>query len=304
MSEIVLKFCGFLAVILVTYVLKQAGLFHKEDGHMMSRLMMNVTMPCALLSAGRNLRLSVPLVLTLVLAVCCNLVLVGGGIFSAKKFGRKMQGVFAINSSGFNVGSFALPFIQFFFPASVLGYVCMFDMGNAIMNLGVNNTIGSIVASSDVRPTVRGVIKRLLATPPFSVYIIVVVLALFGLSIPDGVLTLVSIAGNANAFVAMAMIGMLLEVKLPKGDVRLLVRLLAGRYLLVLAMGLLIWFVLPFPTEAKKVLILCIAAPITSTAPVFTSEMVGESDIPAAANSIAILISLALMTGLMVFFAA
>lgn len=303
MSDIILKSCGFIAVIITTYLLKRIGLFHKEDGHMLSRLMMNVTMPCALLSAGQNLKLTGALLMIPLLAIACNLVLVLGGILLAKDSGRRMQGIFAINASGFNVGSFALPFAQYFFPASVLSYVCMFDMGNAVMNLGVNNTIGSVVASSDVRPSIKGLVKRLLSTPPFVVYIIVVLAALLGLSVPPGILTLVSIAGNSNAFVAMAMIGILLEIRLPKNDLHLILRLLAGRYLLVLALGLLIWFLMPIPTEAKQVLILCVAAPITSTAPVFTAEMVGRTDLPAAANSLSILISLAVMTGLMVLFA-
>ena len=303
MGDIVLKSLGFLAVIITANLLKRAGLFRKEDGQTLSRLMMNVTMPCALLSAGQNLELSGVLLAVPLLAVACNLVLVFGGIVLAKGEGRQMRGIFAINASGFNVGSFALPFVQYFFPASVLSYVCMFDMGNAVMNLGVNNTIASAVASSDVRPSAKIVVRRLLTMPPFAVYIVVIALALLGLSVPSGVLTLVSIAGDANAFVAMAMIGIMLEIQLPKKDIRLLARLLAGRYAIVLAIGLLIWFLLPVSAEIRQALILCVAAPVTSTAPLFTLEMIGKSDLPAAVNSLSILISLAVMTGLMLVFA-
>lgn len=304
MIDIIFKSVGFLLVILVTYLLKQAGMFRKEDGQMLSKLMLNVTMPCALLSAGGNLKFSVALGAAFLAAIVCNLVLSLGGAFQARLSGydKKTQGIFAINSSGFNVGSFALPFVQMFFPGSALAYVCMFDAGNSVMGLGVNNAISASIAATGTKPTVKGVIKKLLSSPPFAVYLIVVAVAAFGISIPDRILAMVSIAGNANAFVAMAMIGLMLEIRLPKQDVRQLFQLLAGRYVMGILLALVIWFLLPLPMEAKKVLILCIATPIVSVAAMFTKEMIGDSDIPAAANSISILVALVVMTLLVILF--
>ena len=305
MTEILLKSSGFLLVIIVCFCLKEVGLFRKEDGAMLSKLMLNVTMPCALLSAGQNLQLSLSIGIAFLLAIGFNLFLVFGGMLNAKlhKYGRRVQGMFSINSAGFNVGSFAIPFAQMFFPASALPIMCMFDAGNAVMGLGINNAIGASVAAAGTKPTAKSVLKRLLSSPPFDVYLIVLFFAALKLSVPKPILTMVSIAGNANAFVAMAMIGLLLEISLPKQDMKQLVQLLLGRCAMVICMMLFVWFLVPLSPEAKKALILCIATPITSVAVVFTKEMVGESDIPAAANSISIIISLIVMIGVVVLFA-
>ncbi len=293
---------GFVAVIAATYLLKKAGVFTKENGQFLSKLMMNVTMPCALLSAGVDLHITGTLLLTVGIAVVANIILVVTGILLGKKEGRFHMGLYAIAMSGFNVGSFGLPFVQYFFPASMLGYVCMFDMGNAIMGLGVNNTIGAAVAATGAKQTVKGLVKRLSATPPFMVYMIVIALALFGLSVPEQLLKVISIAGNANAFVAMAMIGLLLELCLPRKDIRAIGKLMVGRYGMIALMSILIWLFMPAEPSVKMVIILCIATPITSIAAVFCKDMVGESDIPAALNSLAIITSLIVMTTLMIFF--
>ena len=304
MVNVLLRSLGFLLVILATFTLKKVGMFRKEDGQFLAKLMMNVTMPCVLLSAGKNIEFSPQLLIAFGLGICSTLRLIACGLTSASlaRYDSKIKGIYVINCAGFNVGSFALPFVQYFFDSSVLSYLCMFDIGNAIMGLGINNTIGGAVAKTGEKPSVQGTIKNLFSNPPFSVYLIVIFFAILHISLPEGLLTVVSIAGNANAFVAMGMIGLLLEISMPKGDVGKIFQVLLTRLIGQAIVSLLIWFLLPLPEQAKMVLILCIVTPITSMAPVFTKKMVGDSDIPAAANSLSIPIALGIMTALVLIF--
>ena len=304
MVNVLLRSLGFLLVILATFTLKKVGMFRKEDGQFLAKLMMNVTMPCVLLSAGKNIEFSPQLLIAFGLGICSNLILIACGLTSASltRYDSKTKGIYVINCAGFNVGSFALPFVQYFFDSSVLSYLCMFDIGNAIMGLGINNTIGGAVAKTGEKPSVQGTIKNLFSNPPFSVYLIVIFFAILHISLPEGLLTVVSIAGNANAFVAMGMIGLLLEISMPKGDVGKIFQVLLTRLIGQAIVSLLIWFLLPLPEQAKMVLILCIVTPITSIAPVFTKKMVGDSDIPAAANSLSVPIALGIMTALVLIF--
>ena len=304
MVNVLLRSLGFLLVILATFTLKKVGMFRKEDGQFLAKLMMNVTMPCVLLSAGKNIEFSPQLLIAFGLGICSNLILIACGLTSASltRYDSKTKGIYVINCAGFNVGSFALPFVQYFFDSSVLSYLCMFDIGNAIMGLGINNTIGGAVAKTGEKPSVQGTIKNLFSNPPFSVYLIVIFFAILHISLPEGLLTVVSIAGNANAFVTMGMIGLLLEISMPKGDAGKTFQVLLTRLIGQAIVSLLIWFLLPLPEQAKMVLILCIVTPITSMAPVFTKKMVGDSDIPAAANSLSIPIALGIMTALVLIF--
>ena len=304
MVNVLLRSLGFLLVILATFTLKKVGMFRKEDGQFLAKLMVNVTMPCALLSAGKNIEFSPQLLIAFGLGICSNLILIACGLTSASltRYDGKTKGIYVINCAGFSVGSFALPFVQYFFDSSILPYLCMFDIGNAIMGLGINNAIGGAVAKTGEKPSVQGTIKNLFSNPPFSVYLIVIFFAILHISLPEGLLTVVSIAGNANAFVTMGMIGLLLEISMPKGDAGKTFQVLLTRLIGQAIVSLLIWFLLPLPEQAKMVLILCIVTPITSVAPVFTKKMVGDSDIPAAANSLSVLIALGIMTALVLIF--
>ena len=304
MANVLLRSLGFLLVILATFTLKKVGMFRKEDGQFLAKLMVNVTMPCALLSAGKNIEFSPQLLIAFGLGICSNLILIACGLTSASltRYDSKTKGIYVINCAGFSVGSFTLPFVQYFFDSSVLPYLCMFDIGNAIMGLGINNAIGGAVAKTGEKPSVQGTIKNLFSNPPFSVYLIVIFFAILHISLPEGLLTVVSIAGNANAFVTMGMIGLLLEISMPKGDVGKTFQVLLTRLIGQVIVSLLIWFLLPLPEQAKMVLILCIVTPITSVAPVFTKKMVGDSDIPAAANSLSVPIALGIMTALVLIF--
>ena len=304
MVDVLLRSLGFLLVILATFTLKKVGMFRKEDGQFLAKLMVNVTMPCALLSAGKNIEFSPQLLIAFGLGICSNLILIACGLTSASltRYDGKTKGIYVINCAGFSVGSFALPFVQYFFDSSILPYLCMFDIGNAIMGLGINNAIGGAVAKTGEKPSVQGTIKNLFSNPPFSVYLIVIFFAILHISLPEGLLTVVSIAGNANAFVTMGMIGLLLEISMPKGDAGKTFQVLLTRLIGQAIVSLLIWFLLPLPEQAKMVLILCIVTPITSVAPVFTKKMVGDSDIPAAANSLSVLIALGIMTALVLIF--
>ena len=60
----------------------------------------------------------------------------------------------------------------------------------------------------------KTVAKKLFSSIPFCTYIILFFLSLFHIAIPTQILTVTSIAGNANAFLAMLMIGILLEIKI------------------------------------------------------------------------------------------
>lgn len=85
-----------------------------------------------------------------------------------------------------------------------------------------------------------------------------ILLAALGVKIPSVVFTLTRPAGQANAFVAMLMIGMMFE---PAGDRALLretARELVWRYLFAAASAALVFFCTPFELVVRQTL--CIVA--------------------------------------------
>lgn len=126
-------------------------------------------------------------------------------------------------------------------------------------------------------------------------------LSLFHIAIPTQILTVTSIAGNANAFLAMLMIGILLEIKLDLSQIRLIKKILLNRYAVTLGLSLFVYFILPIDLTVKKMIILCLCSPISAVAPVFSNRLGSRSPVPSAINSLSIIISIFIMTILILF---
>ena len=86
------------------------------------------------------------------------------------------------------------------------------------------------VVANEEKQSFKTVAKKLFSSIPFCTYIILFFLSLFHIAIPTQILTVTSIAGNANAFLAMLMIGILLEIKLDLSQIRLIKKILLNRY--------------------------------------------------------------------------
>lgn len=303
MVDILIKASGFILVIIIGFCLKQFGLCTKEHGKFLSTVIMNITLPCALLSSINNLEITPILMLALGIGLGTNLLANLCGFLVAGKDTPLNKALMMINVAGFNIGTFALPFVQSFFPASFIAYVCLFDTGNALMCLGGTYTLASAVASTEEKMTFKSIIKKLFSSIPFCTYITLFFLSLFRIPVPQPLITMTSVAGNANAFLAMLMIGILLEVKLDLSEIQTIRKILVSRYALCTVVALIVYFILPINLEMKKMMVLCLLSPISSVAPVFSAQLGSDSPVPAACNSLSIIISIILMTTCILFFA-
>lgn len=157
-----------------------------------------------------------------------------------------------LNMSGFGIGTFALPFVQSFFPASYLTYVCLFDIGNSLLSLGGTYTLASIVARPDEKVSLKRVAKSLLSSMPFCTYIFIFFLVVCGIKIPDRILIVINIPGNANAFLCMLMIGIMLELKLRKSEFYSVWKYLCRRYAMVILFGICVFCLRPWRRRLKR----------------------------------------------------
>ena len=125
-----------------------------------------------------------------------------------------------------------------------------------------------------------------------------ILLAALGVKIPSVVFTLTRPAGQANAFVAMLMIGMMFE---PAGDRALLretARELVWRYLFAAASAALVFFCTPFELVVRQTLCIVCFAPLSSLAPIYTDRCHGDTALASFTNSVSIAVSLVIMLAL------
>jgi predicted permease len=303
MIDILIKAFGFILIIFIGFYLKSKGICKREHGQFLSTVIMNITLPCALLSSINNIEITFTLLIALFIGLFANIITNIVGYYISRNDKPMDQALAMINMSGFNIGTFTLPFVQSFFPASALIYVLMFDTGNSLMCLGGTFSLASSVVNEDDKTSFYSIIKKLFSSIPFCTYIVLFILSLLHISIPQRILNVTSIAGNANPFLAMLMIGIMLEVKLDLSELKTIKKLIIARYTVCSIIALLIYVFLSVDTIMKKMLVLVMFAPVSGVAPIFSNKLGSKSPVPAAINSISIMISICILTCLILVFA-
>ena len=303
MTAILTRAGCFAAIILMGYVLRRAGFFKKEDFHVLSKIVIKITLTCAIITnfAGRELDVSM-LFMTLI-GFLFGVVLIVTAVLLNRRQGRMKQAFAVVNSSGVNIGNFVLPFAQNFLgPVSVMA-VSLFDVGNSLICLGGSYAVGEMVQEGGRRFSFRPLLRAVRSSVPLFTYLIMTALCLLHIRLPAPVLEFAGIVGNANAFMAMLMIGVGFNIGANREQLLGVLRTLGPRYLIGLALSLLSWFVLPFPPEWRKALAILFLGPVASAAPAFTAQLKNDYGLASAINSFSILISILLIVGALVLIA-
>ena len=146
MEHVLTTASSFLLLILFGFFLKRLGFFGPPDHQLLSKLVMNLTLPAAAIVNFATLELTPALLSLLGLGLGMNLLtaLLGWGLACR---GSSVQKSFALlNWSGYNMGAFAMPYLQGFLGAAGVGAACIFDVGNAIMCTGGTYALTAVLA--------------------------------------------------------------------------------------------------------------------------------------------------------------
>lgn len=160
MAEIMIKAAGFVFVIIIAFILKQVHVLEKRDGLTIATIIMNVTLPCALLTNASGITIDQSMIILLLIGLASNIIMLFISFMLSRKEENILKGYYMINCSGYNIGNFVMPFVQSFFPGMGVAYLCMFDVGNSIMCLGGSYALAGSVASSNQKLTPKTVIKN------------------------------------------------------------------------------------------------------------------------------------------------
>jgi hypothetical protein len=146
------------------------------------------------------------------------------------------------------------------------------------------------------RVSIGSVLKSLGSSLPFVTYVSMLVLSLLRIGIPAPVLLFTTPIGAANAFLAMLMIGLMLEFRMESTKLKQAVSILSLRFLGAVVFALFFYYCLPLPLAVRQVLVLVVFSPIPSLAPIFTARNMGDAALSSFLLSVSVVISLFMMT--------
>lgn len=117
--------------------LETGGVFCKEDNRIVMKLILNVTLPAAVIAGFSGYTRDLSLVLAAFLGFGLNIVMMFAGYLAAFRKSREEQTFNIVNYSGYNIGTFAMPYLQSFLGNTGTIVASIFDAGNALMCTGL-----------------------------------------------------------------------------------------------------------------------------------------------------------------------
>ena len=298
MLNILMRAGSFVAIIALGYLLKRAGFFKEEDFTLLSRVTIRITLPCAIVTSFAGKQIDSALLILPLLALGCGLVYIAAGFLINRGGPRERQAFEMLNLSGYNIGTFVIPFAQGFLGAMGVVAVSIFDTGNAVICLGGAYSLAAMVKDGSGF-SIKRIVRALLRSVPFVAYVTMLLMNLLHIAVPEFVLSIAQIGADANAFMAMLMIGVGFKLGGGGAQMKEIARLLAVRYGLAAVFALLFYFALPFALEVRQALVILAFSPIGSAVPGFTGELKGDVGLSSALNSMSMVISIAIIVALL-----
>ena len=298
MIDILIKAACYIAIIFLGYILRRRGFFGPEAFGVLSKVVIKITLPCAIIASSAGKAIDVSMLAITALGFGGGVLYMIFGWLAHKNKSKDDQAFAILNTPGYNIGTFAMPFTQSFLGPMGVITTSLFDMGNAFICLGGSYGVAASVKEGSGLDLKR-IVKGLATSIPFMTHFTMVMLNLLHLTPPAPVLSFAQIVGNGNAFLAMLMIGVGFKLSGDRSQAAAITRILGVRYAVAVVLALCYYFLLPFELEVRQALVILAFSPIGSAVPVFTAELKGDVGLSSAVNSVSIVISIVIIVALL-----
>ena len=297
MDFILIKVSSFLSIIIAGIIAGRSGKLGRRTGEAISTIVFNFTLPAAIIHAFGSADFTPRMLLLVPLGVACTLGPYLLTLLATRRSSHDDRILYLMNASGFNIGSFGLPFVQAFFPASTVVAACMFDAGNALMMTGGTFALTRVITSGErIEHPVYDIARRLLSSAPFVCYLALIGLAIAGIRVPQAIVAFTEPMANANGFLSMFMLGLMVSFSIDEEQLHKLADLLFSRICLSAVMSAGVMLLLPFSFSIRCIVAVLLWAPIGSMGPVFTLWAGGDHGLAGLANTVSIFIGVVMMT--------
>lgn len=295
MHQVVVQALSLVAIVVIGHLMRRAGWVRQEHFSILARIVLTITLPCALFTSFNDFRLPVSLLALGVMGLVVNTVNQASAWFLCRRRGRRAQAFGVLNTATFNMGAFATPYVAGMMGPAGMIHASLFDLGNSISGAGFGRAWARTIARPHERVTVVGFVRTLFSSPVFTTYVVLLVMQVLHLRLPADLITFTSTVGRANTFLAMLMIGVGLDLDLNLRQLRAAASFLGLRYAWSVVFAVITWTLLPLPHEAKVVLTTALAAPIAAMSAGFTDELGLDVKLSSFMASVSILVALVAM---------
>ncbi|WP_039658144.1 AEC family transporter [Clostridium tyrobutyricum] len=262
MENVNSQFFLSLLIIGLGYIFKRLNIIKQDDGDGVSRIIFNITLPSLIIYNFNTMKLDISLIF-ITLTSCIFGIFMGFlGILIFRNESRKIRGTLSMLIPGFNIGLFAYPLVEGIWGKNGVKYFGMFDMGNTIPIFVVCYLIASYFSSDEKNLDIKITIRKLLTSIPLMTYIITLILNLSGHHYPGVLINVTAILSKANAPLSLLLLGICLNFTIDKVYRKNIFKILLIRYSIGLAVGIILFNILPFNELYRYTLLIGLIMPI------------------------------------------
>ena len=295
MQAILVRAGSLVLIIAIGHFIKRLGWLSARDFPIFSNIVLRITLPCALVVGFDTFTMTPSLLFLALIAFVVCLIQEIAGFFLGRRHGREAQAFGVLNLGGHNVGIFAMPYLSGMLGAHSIVYAMIFDVGNTLAAAGVGYAWGLSLSRPNEKMSPMRFVKQILRSPVFDTYLFLLLLGVLQLHLPRAVIAFATIVGSANTFLAMLMIGIGLEISLPRQKYAQAAKHLGLRYVLACCFALIVWFFLPVEPIVRAVLAVLFFAPLPSMTAGFTGEAKGDVELSTFMTSVSIIVGIVVM---------
>jgi malate permease and related proteins len=207
-----------ISLVMVGFLLKMIGVIKQEDGPLLSRLILTITLPAVIFLSVSQADVE-PLSLGL-LALCSFLIsivlrILSGNFVKWLKVEKSIAGVVILGSMVMNVGTFLFPIIQTVFGQEGASRLAAFDIGNSFMASGYGFYLASCYGNKSSCGYSNS-LKKVATLPILWALVLGLAINLLGINLPDFLIKMLTPIGKANTPLAMIALGLFINFKFPK----------------------------------------------------------------------------------------
>ena len=300
MSNVLTQTIVYVVLLFAGYGFKKAGIFKVEDTDFLKKVILYLTMPAMAVNGLKDLELQPSFLWCFLVGFGTSTILMLVGMAATRKKSPEEKVMYLFNLNTYNIGNFAIPFLTGLLSTDGFAALCLFDIGVAIYLYGIDYSLAEAVKGGKSRFSLKFLLKKIFTSPITDMYLLMILLAALHLRLPEPVLKLASVMGNANAFLAMLSIGILFELNLDKKNLWDMVKFFFFCYVTIVIIMIAVILFIPFSPDIRQAICVLLMAPVASIAPLLTQNAGGDGAKAAQVNSVSILLGIA---GMMVVYA-
>lgn len=85
MFDVLIKSLTFILIIVIGYTLKKVDVLKKSDANVVATIIMNITLPCALLTSANGIELDATILILITIGIISNVVMMIIGYIASNK---------------------------------------------------------------------------------------------------------------------------------------------------------------------------------------------------------------------------